>query len=89
MRSRRFIPHLCICLSLMAVLSFHNPGKTVLAAPASGDAAQTLAVDPTGKGDGYSAVLYDNTNGLPTSEANAIAQTSDGQELLSPAKFSV
>ena len=78
MRSRRFIPHLCICLSLMAVLSFHNPGKTVLAAPASGDAAQTLAVDPTGKGDGYSAVLYDNTNGLPTSEANAIAQTSDG-----------
>ncbi|MBE5905461.1 MAG: hypothetical protein E7277_01535 [Lachnospiraceae bacterium] len=28
--------------------------------------------------EGYSAVLYDNTNGLPTSEANAIAETSEG-----------
>ncbi|MCM1143285.1 MAG: HD domain-containing protein [Blautia sp.] len=27
---------------------------------------------------GYSAVLYDNSNGLPTSEANAVAQTKDG-----------
>lgn len=27
---------------------------------------------------GYSYVLYDNTNGLPTSEANTIAETSDG-----------
>lgn len=37
-----------------------------------------LAVDPTGRGDGYSAVLYDNTNGLPTSEANAIVETEEG-----------
>ena len=37
-----------------------------------------LSVDLTAHGDGYSAVLYDNTNGLPTSEANAIATTSDG-----------
>lgn len=28
--------------------------------------------------EGYSAVLYDNSNGLPTSEANDIAETSDG-----------
>ncbi len=28
--------------------------------------------------DGYSAVLYDNRNGLPTSEANAIVETDDG-----------
>lgn len=27
---------------------------------------------------GYSPVLYNNTNGLPTSEANAVAQTSEG-----------
>lgn len=27
---------------------------------------------------GISAVLYDNSNGLPTSEANAIAQTQNG-----------
>ena len=29
-------------------------------------------------GSGYSTVLYDNDNGLPTSEANAIATTSNG-----------
>ena len=38
----------------------------------------SLAVDPIGHTEGYSAVLYDNTNGLPTSEANAIAETSEG-----------
>lgn len=31
-----------------------------------------------GKNVGYTAVLYDNSNGLPTSEANAIAQTGNG-----------
>ena len=36
------------------------------------------AVDPVGKSDGYSAVLYDNTNGLPTAEANDIVQTKEG-----------
>ena len=36
------------------------------------------SVDPISKTDGYSAVLYDNTNGLPTSEANAIAETLEG-----------
>ena len=34
--------------------------------------------DPTRDGEGFSAVLYDNSNGLPTSEANAIAETADG-----------
>ncbi len=37
-----------------------------------------LSVDPTGQGDGYSAVLYDNMNGLPTSEANDLAITEEG-----------
>ncbi len=37
-----------------------------------------IEVDPVGKTEGYSAVLYDNTSGLPTSEANAIAETSEG-----------
>lgn len=44
----------------------------------SGIPNRALSVDPIGKHDGYSAVLYDNRNGLPTSEANAIVQTSDG-----------
>ncbi|MCR5304233.1 MAG: hypothetical protein K6E33_06680, partial [Lachnospiraceae bacterium] len=38
----------------------------------------TISVDPTGLMEGFSAVLYDNSNGLPTSEANAITETSDG-----------
>ena len=37
-----------------------------------------ITVDPTGQNEGYSAILYNNTNGLPTSEANAIAETSEG-----------
>ncbi|MCR4842931.1 MAG: HD domain-containing protein [Eubacterium sp.] len=46
----------------------------------SGDASgdSTLSFDPSGMDGGYSAVLYDNTSGLPTSEANAIAQTAEG-----------
>lgn len=30
------------------------------------------------KRSGYTSVLYDNTNGLPTSEANTVVQTGDG-----------
>lgn len=37
-----------------------------------------VTVDPVGHPGEYSAVLYDNKNGLPTSEANAIAETGDG-----------
>ena len=64
-----------ICLSLLMVLSLQL--STVWASPVLGE-TDVLAVDPTGNGDGYSTVLYDNTNGLPTSEANALAATSDG-----------
>jgi energy-coupling factor transport system substrate-specific component len=35
-------------------------------------------VDPLDPDKSYSAVLYNNTNGLPTSEANDIAETQDG-----------
>ena len=44
----------------------------------SGTLNRSASVDPVGRQDGFSAVLYNNTNGLPTSEANAIAETSDG-----------
>ncbi|MBS7262775.1 MAG: HD domain-containing protein [Eubacteriales bacterium] len=46
-----------------------------LLAPTAG--AEVVS-DPTGLGIGFSAVLYDNSNGLPTSEANAIVQSADG-----------
>ncbi len=45
---------------------------------ASGVENRAVSVDPVGRSDGFSAVLYDNSNGLPTSEANAIAETSEG-----------
>ena len=46
----------------------------------TGTSEETTAeiVDPLTDPDGYSAVLYDNTNGLPTSEANDIAESPDG-----------
>ena len=40
--------------------------------------ARAASVDPTGLGVGYSAVLYNNTNGLPTSDVNAVAQSGEG-----------
>ena len=39
---------------------------------------ESKKVDLTGRGAGYSAVVYNNTNGLPTSDANSVVQTSDG-----------
>ncbi len=36
------------------------------------------AVDPVKRNDNYSAIVYDNTNGLPAAEANAIVETSEG-----------
>ena len=44
----------------------------------SGNRNTRISVDPFRYNEKYSTVLYDNRNGLPTSEANAIAQTSDG-----------
>ena len=39
---------------------------------------QAKTVDLTGRGDGYSTVIYNNTNGLPTSDVNSVVQTADG-----------
>ena len=42
-------------------------------------ATDTITIDSRGEiGAGYASVLYDSTNGLPTSEANDIAQSPDG-----------
>ena len=35
-------------------------------------------INLTGRVDGYSSVLYDNSNGLPTTKSNAIVQTQEG-----------
>ena len=53
-------------------------GNEIQARNSSGSQNSRLSVDPIRKSEGYATVLYDIHNGLPTSEANAIAQTSDG-----------
>ncbi|SEQ28511.1 energy-coupling factor transport system substrate-specific component [Lachnospiraceae bacterium NE2001] len=65
-------------MGLLAVFILVFGNFTVYAETISGDDNDEVAVDPTGKGDGYAAVLYNNTNGLPTSEANALAETREG-----------
>ena len=37
-----------------------------------------LSIDVTGDGSGYSAILYDMNNGLPTSESNAVLVSREG-----------
>ena len=44
----------------------------------SGTEAERIVLDPVSQSVSYSAVVYNNTNGLPTSEANAIVQTAEG-----------
>ena len=71
MMKRRF-GSLLILLFMLLMCPVHGEEN------ASGASKPPLSVDPTGRTEGFSAVLYDNSNGLPTSEANAIAETSEG-----------
>lgn len=66
--SKMLIPALMIACALLQI--FANGGSVRV------DAAGVI--DNIDYGAGYTSVLYDNTNGLPTSEANAIVQSSDG-----------
>ena len=45
---------------------------------ASGNLNLPLSVNPFAESEDFSSFLYDNRSGLPTSEANAIAQTGEG-----------
>ena len=64
----------CLLLCLLFLLPF-----LLQPTAAFGDTEEgQTALNPVGKNANYSAVLYDNTNGLPTSESNDIAQTSEG-----------
>ena len=59
-----------LCLALFFLLTT----QSALAA----DGAEEDVLDPVAGNGDYSAVVYNNTNGLPTSEANDIVQTSEG-----------
>ena len=67
-----------LCLFLSLVIGF--AGLSILSAfrASAEELADSDADSLVDASRGYSAVIYNNTNGLPTSEANAIAQTSEG-----------
>ena len=67
----------CILIFLLVVPAFPVHGETY-GLNASGVFNLPLSVDPTGKSEGFAATMYTNQNGLPTSEANAITETSEG-----------
>ena len=83
MSKKRFfnsILRICVwalCLILTTAVVFTCFQDTVPLS-ADGETETDIKVDPVHSNDGYSAVLYDNKSGLPTSEANAIAQTKEG-----------
>jgi len=72
---KQFIGLILVLLLLFTV--YPVCGETV-SMNASGVPNLPLSVDPTERTEGFSAILYNNPNGLPTSEANAIAETGEG-----------
>ncbi len=89
--TRRIGVCLCLCFLLLmglpgGALQLRNMRSLGGVAAAADDAEngngsgvrETVVEDPTKPGEGYSAVLYNNSNGLPTSEANDIVQSQDG-----------
>lgn len=69
-------------LVLLFVLTFGFTAvflsDTVSAKTVSGVDYDEVSVEFTGQNEGYTSFLYNNCNGLPTSEANAIAETAEG-----------
>ena len=76
---RRHLVCLVLCVLICLGAAVHAcAGEEKQILNASGCINLTPSIDPMENAEGYSAILYDNRNGLPTSEANAIAQTSEG-----------
>lgn len=74
MHSRSF--KLSILSVAVMVLAAFAAGATF--SPTTSYAATDDRRNLLGEGTDYTAILYDSTNGLPTSEANAIVQSEDG-----------
>lgn len=68
---------LCVLLVLSCLVPVHYV-RADDDDPDSGNNRIHEVADPIGGSRNYVALLYDNTKGLPTSEANDIAQTSEG-----------
>ncbi len=69
---------LCAALALFAVDVKPLLADEEINYESGGKHNSPVLVDPIEQEEGYSAVLYNNTNGLPTSEANDIVQTAEG-----------
>lgn len=69
---------LCLALGLACSVIHTGIAFGESQSPATSDSSPGLAIDPFDNRDGIATILYNNPNGLPTSEANAIAQTSEG-----------
>ena len=76
--SRLFLGLLLMTISFSLLSGTGYSESAILELNSSGNRNVALAVDPIRKNEGFSAVLYNNSNGMPTSEANAVAQTADG-----------
>ena len=82
-RKRSFLRAAALMLCLFLLCAFIAGSAAVTRGDAekpegaTDENTQTI-VELISKEEGYSAILYDNTNGLPTSEANDIAETDDG-----------
>ncbi len=66
-----FVSVLCLTLGHGIALAKHADDDT-------SHMSSQLVFNPFENEDAYSTVLYNNANGLPTSEANAIVETSEG-----------
>ncbi len=66
-----------LTVSLLAAMVL-MPFDMAFAKTKSGTEYDKVNVEFSGQNEGYSAMLYNNSNGLPTSEANAIAETDEG-----------
>ena len=70
---------LSVVIILCCALAWLNPSGTYANVNQTAvNQAPKLSIDVNNLDEGYMAVLYNNMNGLPTSEANAIVTTKEG-----------
>ena len=78
MKSVRRVCALIVLLAAAVTCILCGISEPVNAQNSSGVDYSEMSINPVARGEGYSAVLYDNRNGLPTAEANAITETEEG-----------
>ena len=67
---------MCAWALLMAMIGWISCYLAIDGTIYAAEESEKIAVDPTASGQGYASVLYDNTNGLPTSDCRNIGRIS-------------